>query len=88
MKRGRAPTVRKGPYAGDAISVDHIIPRANTPELDNVIANLELLPPRVNEQKSDKVGERQVSMAKAFHSAGILSDRGLKRVMEASRPSG
>ena len=31
-------------YAGDQLSVDHIIPRAVVPELDNVIANLELMP--------------------------------------------
>lgn len=29
MKRGKAPTVQRGPYKGDQLSVDHIIPRAN-----------------------------------------------------------
>ncbi|MGO8927307.1 MAG: hypothetical protein ACLQU3_10500 [Limisphaerales bacterium] len=48
MRKGRAPTVRRGPYQGDHLSVDHIIPRAVVPELDNVIANLELLPLRMN----------------------------------------
>ena len=85
MRRGHAPTVRQGPYTGDIISVDHIVPRAITPELDNVIANLELLPLKVNESKNDKVGERQVSMAKAFHGAGLLSDDGLKQVIGAKR---
>ena len=61
------------------------IPRAVCPELDNVIANLELLPLSVNESKNDKVGDRQVSMAKAFHSAGLLSDKGFKQVTEATR---
>lgn len=59
------------------------MPRAITPELDNVIANLELLPLKLNEGKSDKLGGRQLSMAKAFHGAGLLSDAGLKCVMEA-----
>lgn len=31
MKRGRSPTVRRGPYAGDIVSVDHIVPRAVAP---------------------------------------------------------
>ena len=44
MKRGNAATVMKGPYKDDQLSVDHIIPRAVVPELDNVIANLELMP--------------------------------------------
>ena len=28
MRHGKATTVRRGPYAGDQLSVDHIIPRA------------------------------------------------------------
>jgi hypothetical protein len=37
MRHGNAPNVLKGPYKGDELSVDHIIPRAVVPELDNVI---------------------------------------------------
>jgi len=54
MRRGKAPTVRRGPYRGQELSVDHIIPRSVCPELDNVIANLELLPLGVNERKDAK----------------------------------
>lgn len=54
MRHGKAPTIQKGPYQGAQLSVDHIIPRAVCPELDNVIANLELLPLRVNERKTQK----------------------------------
>ncbi|MGO8925939.1 MAG: hypothetical protein ACLQU3_03450 [Limisphaerales bacterium] len=59
MRKGKAPTVRRGPYKGDHLSVDHIIPRAVVPELDNVIANLELMPLRMNESNNAKVGDRQ-----------------------------
>jgi hypothetical protein len=85
MRRGRTATVRKGPYAGEILSVDHIIPRAVAPELDNVIANLELMPLSVNRRKNDKVGDRQVSLAKAFHAAGLLPAAGFQRVMAAKR---
>ena len=85
MRRGRTPTVRKGPYTGDIVSVDHIVPRAIAPELDNVIANLELMPLRLNEGKGDLIGDRQSSMAKAFQDAGLLSEAGLKRVIESRR---
>jgi hypothetical protein len=85
MKHGKTATVRNGPYAGEILSVDHIIPRAVAPELDNVIANLELMPLSVNKRKNDKISERQVSMAKAFHDAGLLSDAGFRRVMAAKR---
>jgi hypothetical protein len=82
MRRGKAATVMKGPYKGDQLSVDHIIPRAVVPELDNVIANLELLPLRVNEQKNDKIGARQRDMAKKFHEAGLLSRKGMEAVLQ------
>ena len=81
MRRGNAPTVRKGPYKGDELSVDHIIPRAVVPELDNVIANLELMPLRMNETKNDKIGDRQRDMAKKFYQAGLLSRKGLEAVL-------
>ena len=67
MHRGKSPTVKKGPYKGQELSVDHIVPRAVVPELDNVIANLELLPMRLNESKNDKIGDRQKSHAKRFY---------------------
>lgn len=85
MRHGKTANVRRGPYAGEILSVDHIIPRAIAPELDNVIANLELMPLSVNRKKSDKIGDRQVSKAKAFHDAGLLSDEGFQRVMRARK---
>ncbi len=64
--------------------MDHIIPRAVCPELDNVIANLELMPLRMNESKNAKVGERQLSLAKKFRAAGLLTPAGLEKVEIAS----
>jgi len=80
MRWGNAPTVRRGPYAGDKLSVDHIIPRAVCPELDKVIANLELMPLRMNESKNDKIGARQIDLAKKLHSAGLLSAEGKQKI--------
>jgi hypothetical protein len=51
------------------------------PELDKVIANLELLPLRMNEGKNDKIGERQISLARKLKAAGLLSDAGLQAVL-------
>ena len=85
MKRGRSPTVRKGSYDGDIVSVDHIVPRSIAPELDNVIANLEVMPLKLNMRKGDKVGDRQMDLAGKLHDAGLLSDAGLERVKLAFR---
>lgn len=60
--------------------MDHIVPRAGVPELDNVIDNLELTPLRMNESKNDKIGDRQRDMAKKSYQAGLLSKSGLETV--------
>lgn len=80
MRKGHAATVQRGPYAGDELSVDHVIPRAVVPELDNVIANLELLPQRANSRKNSTIGSRQRDLAEKMNKAGLLSDAGLKAV--------
>lgn len=82
---GKTADVRRGPYAGQVISVDHIIPRSVAPELDKVIANLELMPLSINLRKGNKITDRQISMAKEFHRAGLLSDDGFQRVMAAKQ---
>ena len=81
LRGGRAAIVRIGPYAGDKLSVDHVIPRAVCEELDTTLANLELMPMRMNSSKSDTIGERQVDMARRFHAAGLLSKAGLDAVI-------
>jgi hypothetical protein len=73
MKRGNAATVRKGSYIGDILSVDHVIPRAVVPELDNVICNLELMPLRLNQSKGDAIGDRQRDLARKLYAAGLLA---------------
>ena len=82
LRRGNAPIIRTGPYTGDKLSVDHIIPRSVCIELDTTLANLELMPLAMNRAKSASVGERQVDMAKKFHAAGLLSQAGLDAVLK------
>jgi hypothetical protein len=81
MRKGNAATVKRGPYKGDQLSVDHIIPRSVVPELDNVIANLELMPARMNSQKNSKIGQRQRDLAIKFNNAALLSAPGLAAVL-------
>ncbi len=72
MRRGQAPTITFGPYAGDELSVDHIIPFAVAPQLVHVIANLELMPLRMNIGKKDKMGPRQQALAQQLKRAGLF----------------
>lgn len=80
MKKGNAATIRLGPYAGDQLSVDHIIPRSVVPELNSVIANLELMPMRANSKKNATIGPRQRDLAGKLNKAGLLSEAGLSVV--------
>ncbi len=52
------------------MSVDHIIPFAVAPQLDKVIANLELMPLRLNMGKRDKMGQRQKDLLQKLRHAG------------------
>ena len=79
MRRGNAATVKRGPYAGHQLSVDHIIPRSVCLELDNVIANLELMPERMNSGKGASVGQRQRDLGRKLNRAGLLSNAVLRR---------
>lgn len=91
MRKGNSATIRKGPYAGQELSVDHIIPRAVCVELDHVIANLELMPLRLNEAKSDKIGARQLDLARTLQHAGLLSAAGARKIrttqLSAAKPA-
>ncbi len=80
MRRGQSPTVRRGPYRGQELTVDHIIPHSISPELSNVIANLELLPWELNAKKRANYGQRQRDLARKLFEAGLLSQEAWKRL--------
>lgn len=81
LRRGSLPIVKRGPYAGDKLTVDHIVPRAVTPALDLVLANLELMPHSLNIRKGAKVEQRQIDLANKLQAAGLLSEMDLGRVI-------
>jgi hypothetical protein len=83
MRKGNSPTIRNGPYANQELSVDHIIARAVCVELDNVMANLELLPQRLNSAKGDRVGPRQIALAKTLEHAGLLTGASVQKIQSA-----
>ena len=70
-RRGQSPTITLGPYTGDQLSVDHVIPFSVHPELDHVIANLELMPLRLNIRKRDAMGQRQLDLLQRLRHAGL-----------------
>lgn len=63
LRTGNAPTITRGPYAGDIASVDHIIPRSICEELDERLYNLEFMPSKMNGKKGNKIGLRQIQLA-------------------------
>ena len=85
LRKGNAPTITKGPYAGEIVTGDHIIPRSVCPELDNALYNLEMMPLTLNQRKGAKVTQRQIDLAKRWNADGLLSDEGLGAVLEEVR---
>ena len=71
LRKGNAPTITKGPYAGEIVTGDHIIPRSVCPELDNKIYNLEMMPLTLNQRKGAKVTQRQIDLAKRWNADGL-----------------
>lgn len=51
--------------------MDHIIPFSVAPQLDKVIANLELMPLRMNIGKKDTMGQRQLDLLPKLRQAGL-----------------
>ena len=86
LRRGVSPIVKRGPYEGEKLTVDHIIPRAVAPSLDLVLANLELMPNSLNLRKGAKIGQRQIDLANKLHAAGLLSDMDRQRVISRQTP--
>ncbi|MBI5388738.1 MAG: hypothetical protein HZA90_29095 [Verrucomicrobia bacterium] len=80
LRRGHAAVVTRGPYAGETVEIDHIVPISLAPEAGNELANLEMLPKTLNRQKSNRVGERQLAHAKKLFEAGLLTKASLARV--------
>jgi hypothetical protein len=74
LRRGLAPTITTGPYAGQKLTVDHITPRAVAPQLDTLLANLEFMPAHMNFSKGAKIGQRQIDLAAKFLQAGLISE--------------
>ena len=64
LRKGNAPTITKGPYTGEIVNGDHIIPRSVCPELDNAFYNLEMMPLTLNQRRSAKISTRQIDLAK------------------------
>ena len=81
LRRGQGGIVTRGPYFGEPVEIDHIVPISLAPEVGNELANLEMLPKTLNRAKSNAVGERQVSHAKRLLNAGLLTPESYQRVV-------
>ncbi len=86
LKRGNAAIITRGPYAGETVEIDHIVPISLAPEVGNELANLEMLPKTLNRKKSNQVGERQLSYAEKLGAAGLLSKESLEQVRRRATP--
>ena len=84
LKRGSAPMITRGPYAGEHAEVDHIVPVSHAPELDNELANLEIMPASLNRRKGAKIGARQLDYLNRFVEADLISKEVGERIRRAA----
>jgi len=80
LRKGRSPAITKGPHAGSAIALDHILPRSVVPELAGRYFNLDAIDSPDNLAKSNKIGKRELELARRWHREGLLSASGLRAV--------
>ena len=82
MRQGKAPTIPRGKFKGQTLSVDGIVPSALAPELDHVVANLQLMPLNATRKRNITVGPQQLVLARQFRTAGVISDASCKRLLK------
>jgi hypothetical protein len=82
LRSGKAALVTSGPYQGEAVEIDHVVPISLAPELGNELANLEMLPQTLNRRKSNHVDERQMARAERFREAGLLGQESYARLKQ------
>lgn len=71
LRRGRAPRITQGPYAGEIVELDHIVPVAHAPQWSNLIPNHQYLPQSVNRAKSDRMTSREIEFERILKAAGF-----------------
>ena len=80
LRHGKAATATRGPYTGESVEIDHIVPLSLAREVGNELANLEMLPKPLNRHKLAHVGPRQLEHAQKLFDAGLLTRESLSRV--------
>ena len=81
MKRGLAPTVYEGEFAGQVIHVDHIIPQSHAPELGNVWGNLRYVPERPNVLDSNKLKPASLSKLQEYKDARLIDQNRINSII-------
>ena len=85
LRQGKAAFATTGPYSGESVEIDHIVPISLAPEVGNELANLEMLPKTLNREKSNRVSERQLAHAERLREAGLLTGESYTRVKMKNR---
>ena len=53
LRGGHAATITRGPYKGDTVEIDHVVPISLAPELGNELANLEMIPKTIKQAQNE-----------------------------------
>ncbi len=81
MQHERAPTITRGPYAGQFVEVDHIIPWSRAPETRTTFGNLRYLPEKVNQARSDTLDADMIEKVNEYAKRGLLTPGRAKELL-------
>jgi hypothetical protein len=83
LKKGGSPVILQGKFKGNEIALDHVLPVSLVPELAARFYNLEAMPAAANLSKGNRIGRRELDLARSWQGAGLLSAKGLAAVEAA-----
>lgn len=82
LRRGRAPTIKRGLFTGQIVTVDHTLPRSIVPELDEALYNLRVMPEAANQSKGNSITPEAIETARGWQPGGLPSEQGFEAVGE------
>lgn len=88
LSNGEAPTINKGPAAGEVVTIQSIIPSYILPGVDKLLPNLMISPPKQSAQQPKSATfnnfeiARAKKLAKSLTSAGLIEQDAYKKIVE------
>ncbi len=82
LRNGNSATIILGPYVGQKVEVDHVVPKSLIPALAKDFANLRFEPFRINRMKWDRIRHSELRAIRIFAACGLVPSSAVEMVRE------